>query len=208
MKQKVIIYGILMLSGAILVSCGQMGSRGSGSGTAMDENSLEGVSFSADESRIIWNGTSVGVYTHTGTVNFSDLDIKIKEGKIAGGSFTVDLTSMVSTDNNFNPEEGYTSEKLLGHLSSADFFDVATYPTATFVMSSVTENSATGILTIRGISHEETVSNITTIREDGKVKVTGDLVFDRKKYDVSWDYPGTDMLLKKEIELNIELVGS
>ncbi len=53
-------------------------------------------------------------------------------------------------------------DKLDTHLKSKDFFDVATYPTATFVSDKVTTTSKTtatveGTLTIRGISKPETL---------------------------------------------------
>ena len=36
----------------------------------------------------------------------------------------------------------------------------------------------------------------------------GDLVFIRKKYDVSWDSPMKDRILSKDITLKIVLIGS
>ena len=106
------------------------------------------------------------------------------------------------------PEEGSTPEKLVGHLSSADFFDVENFPTAKFEITSVEGNTAKGMLTIRGISHEETVENIAMTKEGEKTKITADLVFDRKKYDVLWDSPMKEMLLSNDVKLTVELIGS
>jgi polyisoprenoid-binding protein YceI len=132
----------------------------------------------------------------------------MKDGKITGGSFTADMTSMTPTDKNYSPEEGSTPEKLVGHLSSADFFDIENYPSAKFEIKSVEGNSATGMLTIRGITNEEKVENIIFSNDGTTVKIMGDLIFDRKKYDVSWDSPVKDRILSNDIELKIELIGS
>jgi polyisoprenoid-binding protein YceI len=132
----------------------------------------------------------------------------MKDGQITGGSFIADMSTMVPTDKNYNPEEGSTPEKLVGHLSSDDFFAVEQFPTAKFEIKNVVENTATGMLTVRGITNEEKVENITMAQEGDKVRITGDLVFDRKKYDISWDSPMKDRVLSNDIELKIELIGS
>jgi len=45
------------------------------------------------------------------------------------------------------------------------------------------------------------------MKEGDMVKITGDLTFDRKKYDVSWDSPVKERVLSKDIKLKIELIG-
>jgi polyisoprenoid-binding protein YceI len=115
---------------------------------------------------------------------------------------------MVPTDENYNPEQGNTPEKLVGHLKSPDFFDTENYPTAKFEITKVEGNTAMGMLTVRGITNEEKVENIAMKKEGDKVLISGDLVFDRKKYEVSWDSPVADRVLSSDIELKIELIGS
>ena len=82
------------------------------------------------------------------------------------------------------------------------------YPEATFQISSVDGSTATGQMTIRGITHEEKVENIVISREGDVVRITGDMTFDRKKYDVAWDYPVKEMVLSDDVKLKIELIGS
>ncbi|MBN1598925.1 MAG: YceI family protein [Bacteroidales bacterium] len=207
MRRKILIYGSIVLVSVILLSCSQRSNKKADVSLG-DKLTVHNIKVDLTESRVIWAGTLLGVYTHTGTVKFTEADLGVKKGEVTDGSFVVDLTTMVATDDNFNPEEGSTKERLIGHLSSPDFFDVKNHPTATFIIKSAEGTSATGDLTIRGITNEETVENIKVENLDGKVKLSGDMVFDRKKYNVSWDYPAKDMLLKKEIELKIELIGS
>lgn len=160
-----------------------------------------------DLSKVLWSGESLGMYKHEGTVNLSEANIIIQDGKISGGNFTADLTTITATDENFNPAEGYTKEKLKGHLMSADFFDVENYPEASFILNQLNETVADGTLTIRGHSHAEQVKNIAISRDGENVKITGEMVFNRKKYDVSWDYSMKDRILSEDIKLKIILVG-
>jgi polyisoprenoid-binding protein YceI len=163
------------------------------------------MAVSTDESQIVWEGTMVGVYSHDGIVKLENGSMQVAGDKIVGGEFVVDLTSMTPTDENYNPEEGKTKEKLIGHLSSDDFFNVEEYPSAKFVITSYDDanNTVTGDLTIRGNTNEETVENVSFDAETGKA--TGTLTFDRTKYDVSFQSPAQDMVLSDDIELEIAL---
>lgn len=199
---KKISFGLMVVATALLASCG-----GSTENTATEEvannDMIEAVSspVNIDNSSIIWKGTMVGIYSHEGRLSFKEGNIIAAGGTVVGGSFTVDMTSMNPTDENYNPAEDKTPEKLVGHLSSADFFDVANYPTANFQITGSNENSINGKLTIRGITNEEKVENITY---DASTKTwKGTLTFDRKKYDVAWDSPMKDVVLQNDIELTI-----
>lgn len=209
MKTKNVIFGMIAATGLFLASCSQSGQKQtSETTTEKAETTITSVSVNAADSKVMWKGEMLGIYAHEGTLNLTQANISMKDGKISGGSFTTDMKSMVPTDENYNPEEGSTPEKLVGHLSSADFFDVEQFPTATFEIKRVEDNTAFGMLTIRGITNEEKVENIVMTKEGNQVKITGDLVFERKKYDVSWDSPMKDRILSNDIELKIELIGS
>ncbi len=209
MTTKNVIFGMIAATGLFLASCSQDGQKETTEASAEKaETSISNVNIKAADSKVIWKGEMLGVYSHEGTLALIEANISMKDGKINGGSFTADMTSMTPTDKNYNPEEGSTPEKLVGHLSSADFFDVENYPKAKFEIKSVEGNTATGMLTIRGITNEEQVKNIILSKDGTTVKILGDLVFDRKKYDVSWDSPVKDRILSNDIELKIELIGS
>lgn len=64
-----------------------------------------------------------------------------------------------------------------------------------------------GNMTLRGITHPETVENVTMTKEGDQVKITGEMVIDRKKYDVSWDSPMEDRVLSNDLDLEIQLIG-
>lgn len=159
-------------------------------------------------SNVKWKGVMLGIKEHFGNVKLTQGTLSTEGAAVKGGSFTVSLTSIQPTDSTYDVKAGYTPEKLVGHLSSPDFFDVANFPTATFVIDSVNGTEATGTLTVRGKSNTETVKNIVVTEENGAVKATGTLTFDRKKYGVAFDMPVKDMVISNDIELTIELTGA
>lgn len=161
----------------------------------------------ATNSKVMWAGTMVGVYTHTGTLNIVEGSMMTKGGQLTGGSFVVDMSTMAPSDTNYNTTD-HTKDGLVGHLSSADFFDVAGNPKATLTITAVNGNTATADLTIRGKTNPENITDIViTPGEGGLLKATGKLVFDRQKYGVAWKATMKDMVLQDNIELTVELVG-
>jgi len=60
----------------------------------------------------------------------------MEDGKLIGGEFTADMTSINVTD-----LEGDSKEKLTGHLRSDDFFGVETHKTAKFVITTVAKKT-------------------------------------------------------------------
>jgi polyisoprenoid-binding protein YceI len=160
-------------------------------------------------SKIMWQGNMTGlkIYSHEGTINLTEGTVMLKDGKVTGGSFTIDMNSIKPTDTNYTEEKGHTAADLIGHLSSPDFFDIANNPTATFAITSVNGATATGNLTLRGKTNPENIE-ITNVALDGEnVKLTGKITFDRQKYGVAFAMPGKDLLLSDDIVLNIELTG-
>lgn len=161
-------------------------------------------------SKVNWAGTMIGVKTHTGTLNFASGTFRVKGGQVTGGEFVVDMKSYAMNDTNYAPDGSKqgTRANLMGHLMSPDFFAVDSFPTSTLKLDAVNGNTASGTLTVRGHSNPEKVTDIVvTPNADGTVKATGKLVFDRQKYSVSWKAPMKDMVVKDDIELNVELVG-
>jgi len=206
--QKSIFIAILAL-GIITASCtqGEKKQKTKAEDKSMSSMSISNVTLNPEKSKVMWAGTMLGIYTHEGTLDMTEASLDISNGKITGGSFTVDMNTMVATDENYNPEEGSTPEKLIGHLKSPDFFDVENYPTASFTITGSEGNTVTGMLTLRGETSEEKVKNVMMTKEGDMVKITGDMTVDRKKYGVSWDSPVQDRVLSDDMELNIELIG-
>lgn len=193
---------------AVLTSCNNKPAEESATATTEVASSETPYNVIADNSSLVtWKGVMLGMKEHQGTVVLKEGTLTVKGGTLAGGSFTVDLTAITPTDANYDPKTGYGPEKLVGHLQSPDFFDVANHPTATFVINSVEGNTAKGTLTVRGKSNEETLTDIVITEGEGTVTASGKVVFDRKKYGVAFDMPAKDMIISNDIELSVSLSG-
>jgi polyisoprenoid-binding protein YceI len=149
----------------------------------------------AAKSTINWVGKKV-TGSHEGTINLKDGALVFKGNKLAGGSFTVDMTSINTTD-----LEGKGKANLDGHLKSDDFFGTENHPTANLVIKKIADkgNGVYGVnadLTIKGktntIGFEITVAGNTA---------TADLKVDRTKYDIKY---GSGSFF--EFELKVKLV--
>ncbi|MCB0395648.1 MAG: YceI family protein [Flavobacteriales bacterium] len=200
---------LLIASTAIIASCGGSNKDNetmeeTQNTTTTEEATSAPVTIDVQKSMVTWKGVMLGVKYHEGTVQLKEASLTLNGDQVESGSFIIDLTTIQPTDDNYNPKEGYSQEKLVGHLSSADFFDVANHPTASFKIN----EGSTGMLTIRGNTHEESITDIKVERNDNMVTVSGKVVFDRQKYDVSWASPMKDMVLSDEITINVKLTGT
>ncbi len=78
---------------------------------------------------LFWQGSKpANDSRHYGTVNISGGTLKIGEGQLLDGTVTIDLNTISAV----GMDESQGKTKLEGHLKSADFFDVAHFPTAIF----------------------------------------------------------------------------
>ena len=158
----------------------------------------------ATKSSINWVGKKV-TGQHSGTVNLKDGTLIFKGKKLKGGSFTVDMTSLTSTD-----LSGEYQGKLNGHLKSEDFFGTEKFPTATLVFKSIVAKGAnaftvSGDLTIKGIKNPITFDLATTANS-----ATTKFNVDRTKYGIRYgsksffDSIG-DKAIDDEFELSVAL---
>ena len=194
---------------------------------AQDVTTAKGTSFKVDTtaSKVEWVATKVSAY-HTGTLNVKSGEVIIQDGNITGGNFVLDMNSIVVS----GPpgSDAKANEKLLGHLKSADFFDVATNPEATFTITSVAPFSGTakdsadprqesiskykvtnpthnvsGNLTIRGVTKNITFPAQLTIAGNSASAIAK---FNINRQDWNIVYPGKpDDLIRDEVHLGIAL---
>ncbi len=163
-------------------------------------------------SNIIWKGYKV-TGEHTGTVKLKNGNLQFTDGQLTGGSFDVDMNTIACTD-----LEGEWAGKLVGHLKSDDFFGVAKYPVAKFVITRVIPQDTKGNYKIIGnLTIKETTKEIkffvNLAENGGRVTATGKLTIDRSEYNVRYgsgsffDNLG-DKTIYDEFDLAITLVAN
>lgn len=129
---------------------------------------------------INWLGKKV-TGQHEGTINLKEGSLILKNSKLKGGSFTVDMTSLTSTD-----LKGEYLDKLNGHLKSDDFFGTEKYPTSKLVFTKIADKgngkyTVTGDLTIKDIKN--TVQFDLTMKGNS---ANGKIIIDRTKYNIKY----------------------
>lgn len=164
-----------------------------------DQNKVEKLEIDTDKSTVSWRGYILGMKEHTGTLKFKQGSINVSGGEITGGGLVVDMTSMATTDDNYDAE--HPAEGLIGHLSSPDFFDVAKYSVATLGFKGDGKTN----LTVRDKTHEEQYTDLKVKQVDGQKVYTGKMEFDRQKYGVAFSGPAQDVVISDDIELEVTL---
>ena len=139
-----------------------------------------------DSSQVLWECEWLGGAKHDGSVQLVSGSIDISETSDVNGKFIVDLNSMKC----FDLKNEFTNKKLIGHLKSDDFFDVANYPNAVLELVSGKNISGNefkfnGNLTIKGRTHPVTFKG-TVVEDNSSYDADLKLIFDRSKYDVRY----------------------
>lgn len=137
-----------------------------------------------DRAGIVWTGKKL-TGSHTGTLNFSRTDLQFKEDVLVSALFEVDMTSLKNTDLD---EE--SAGKLVGHLSSDDFFGIKDHPTASFTSTSIEamkdgNYKITGNMSIKGVTNSETFE-VNVRGKGGVYQANADIMIDRTKYGVKY----------------------
>ena len=156
-------------------------------------------------SSIQWKAEKV-VGSHEGEISLKSGELIYEEGNLVGGSFTIDMTSIICTD-----LSGEYKGKLEGHLKSEDFFSVETYATAGLVITNVKKvnskkHTITADLTIKGITKSITFeSNAEGNKFEARIQI------DRTQFDVKYGsgsfFDGLgDNMIYDEFELTVSLV--
>lgn len=101
------------------------------------------------------------------------------------------------------------------HLKSADFFDVAQYPTITFVSTSVARSSATayaatGDLSMHGVTKPVTLvfTPSAPFQHAGGIRrgIAATTTVNRKDFGLVWEFPGEGpgVVVGDDIEITID----
>lgn len=186
----------MLLFSMAIVSCSNSpdGEKSEATSAKKVKNTTEGAmdyTLNAKRSLIQWEGTKPGG-SHNGTIDIKDGSFRVEDDQIVGGKFTIDMNSIKNKDLQ-DPEK---ITKLVGHLKSADFFDVEKFPTATFEITNIKEAKPTGdFKTTHTITGNLTMKgNTKSISFPAQVEFVGNFikaqsnnfVIDRSKWNVRY----------------------
>ncbi|GAB4403744.1 MAG: YceI family protein [Bacteroidia bacterium] len=165
-------------------------------------------------STIKWKAAKV-TGEHFGSIQLKEGAFEYSDGKLIGGSFTVNMQTITVED----IKDPGMNGKLTGHLKSDDFFGVEKYPTSTFVVKQVVsrgkpgEYKVIGDITIKGITKEIRFNAVVDTDASGKLHAKADIALDRTDYNVRYgsgsffDDLG-DRTIYDEFTLSIDVVGT
>lgn len=201
---------ILLSFAALFAACGgPEGEAVASSEAEMDEAAgktelIAAAQYSVDPaaSVIKWEGAKVA-YGHVGTVPVTNGQLMMAGGDLKGGQFSIDLREIKNTD----LEDAEKNAKLVNHLKSEDFFDVANHPMAQFTISRVQPaaegedhtHDITGNLTLRGESRSITIPAKVSIDGNQLTASTPKFTIDRTEWGVSHNNSGIEGIVKDQI---------
>ncbi|WP_397363373.1 YceI family protein [Olleya sp. R77988] len=209
MKKIVLNLFAVAIVGLTVVACKSDAKEAkTGDAQTVTENN-EAVKYKADaaSSMIMWKANKI-VGGHEGTINVSNGVAKLEGNKLVGGSFMFDINTIACTD---IPAEEESNGKLVGHLKSADFFDVANHPSAAFEITKVDGKNVSGNLTLKGIKKNVTFEATVTTSGDDITIFSDTFTIDRTEWNIMYN-SGTssdvaaalgDKLIKDDIEIKI-----
>ncbi|RYD82937.1 MAG: YceI family protein [Sphingobacteriales bacterium] len=186
---------------------------------AVAQNNANGTVYVIDTNagNFKWEGHKIGK-SHHGDIHLQSGQVFISDNKITGGNFVMDMNSINDID--LKGKDDAMQSKLITHLKSDEFFDVAKYPTANFEITSVKDSSAgdnntwvEGNLTIKGKTQNIGFPAKIDVDEN-KATAKAKVIIDRSKFDVRYgsknffaDLAG-DKIISNDITLDIDFVAN
>lgn len=193
---------------------------------ANESQAGEKWNVSTVDSKIEWIGTKVSGY-HSGFVPVKSGEIVVNNGEVTGGKFVLDLANMSVSGPKGSDSAG--NQKLLGHLKSADFFNVTTHPEGTFELTGIKAYKGGAIKDTTDVRQQEiseykvtdpthlvsgnlTLKGVTkNIEFPARITLSGNTAeaiakfnIDRKQWGIV--YPGKpDDLIRDEIHLGVAI---
>lgn len=154
--------------------------------------------FGPGDSRIAFTGAKITA-AHDGTFDRFTGTLTVPDTGVDHGAVTVQIDV-----DSLQIEPAH----LLGHLKTKDFFDVASYPTATFTSTGIAKRGeghydVTGNLALHGVTKSITFPATIALTGDG-VTASAEFAINRKDFAIV--YPGKpDDLIKDNVAIHLTI---
>ena len=145
----------------------------------------------SSKSMIKWRGTKMmKMGKHEGIIKISKGEIILREGRITGGNFEIDMNSLEITD--MPKHETIPRRRLMNDFFREDFFDINKYPVSFFEISSSKyskdmEYLISGDLTMKGVSIAITFLATFTSLSENEIEAQAEITLDRQEWGISFN---------------------
>lgn len=205
---------IALLSTLLVVSCGKKTETVDATDAQEVATAGKEVYQAAAESTVTWKGgkkyedITKPEDGHHGVVKLQSGELGFENGQLVSGVLVADFNTFESQDLNADPEN---KAKLDGHLKSADFLDVAKYPTAKFEITAVEaineegyNAKVSGNLDFRGTP--KNISFKANVIADGTSATleSEEFAIDRKDFGIVFEAPA-GAVIKNEVLLKVNI---
>jgi len=213
MKKTTLIAAILLVSASVfIISCGKDKPVTSESNEVL--TTTDGQVYVVDtlNSKAEWKGFKVvksDNTSHIGNLKFESGEVTVKANKLESGQFVIDMNTLTNED----LKDAESNGKLLGHLKSADFFDTAKFPTASYEITKVTEAAAgsdyntvlDGNLTLKGITKPFSFNANVKVDKGELMIATEPKDINRDEFGIKFQMPAAEGLIKNEINIQAKI---
>ena len=174
------------------------------------------VKVNTETSTVKWTGSKV-TSSHEGDIKIKSGKLILDHGKLVGGEFEIDMTTIVNTD----IENQESRNNLEGHLKNKDFFGVENHPTSDLKITKVdalkivdqngNNYAVVADLTIKGITHP-IIFNANVKIKGAAFLAIAKIKIDRTKWGVEYNSGNFfkdlgDKLILDEIEFDVFLLS-
>ena len=174
------------------------------------------VKVNTETSTVKWTGSKV-TSSHEGDIKIKSGKLILDHGRLVGGEFEIDMTTIVNTD----IENQESRNNLEGHLKNKDFFGVENHPTSDLKITKVdalkivdqngNNYAVVADLTIKGITHS-IIFNANVKIKGAAFLAIAKIKIDRTKWDIKYNsgsfFDGLgNYLILDEIEFDVFLLS-
>ncbi len=177
----------------------------------------EALKVDPSASTVTWKATKKVTGGHNGTVAVKEGTVEVdKKNEVTGAVIVADMAKIQNVDLASSPKD---QAKLIGHLSSPDFFDVTKKgnETATFKLKSITKKGAgyvaNGDLTMIGATHPVPEFPVTFKVDKGIATGEGTIKIDRTKWGLKYGSGDffkeltADKIINNEFEIGFKITA-
>lgn len=131
----------------------------------------EKTTYSLDtkNSSLTWKGAKSAEYFHTGTVNFTEGSVEMEGDKLISGTFTIDMNTITSGDDNIPAEK---KEYLNAHLKDTAFFFAVKFPNVTVKVDGYENGKLSTVINVRGQEIKQNIP-VELVKSEKNVTISG-----------------------------------